>query len=156
MTEAIQKSLRESPVARWTAMVVVSLSMFGAYYFNYAGSSVKPLLETALGWTSKDLGLYTGSYAVFNVFLFMLIFSGFILDKFGIRVTGLGATALMVIGTGVNYWAMTALSPHVANTMVSLPFVGQIKMQVLLSSLGFGIFGIGSEATGITDRKSVV
>ncbi|GMT45398.1 MAG: hypothetical protein IEMM0006_1230 [bacterium] len=156
MTEAIQKSLRESPVARWTAMVVVSLSMFGAYYFNYAGSSVKPLLETALGWTSKDLGLYTGSYAVFNVFLFMLIFSGFILDKFGIRVTGLGATALMVIGTGVNYWAMTALSPHVANTMVSLPFVGQIKMQVLLSSLGFGIFGIGSEATGITLSKAIV
>ena len=156
MTEAIQKSLRESPVARWTAMVVVSLSMFGAYYFNYAGSSVKPLLETALGWTSKDLGLYTGSYAVFNVFLFMLIFSGFILDKLGIRVTGLGATALMVIGTGINYWAMTSLSPHVANEMVALPFVGEIKMQVLLSSLGFGIFGIGSEATGITLSKAIV
>ncbi len=156
MTEAIQKSLRESPVARWTAMVVVSLSMFGAYYFNYAGSSVKPLLETALGWTSKDLGLYTGSYAIFNVFLFMLIISGFVLDKLGIRFTGVAATGIMVLGTGINYWAMTALSPHLANTMVALPFYGYVKMQVLLSSLGFGIFGIGSEATGITLSKAIV
>ncbi len=156
MTEAIQKSLRESPLARWTAMVVVSLSMFGAYYFNYAGSSVKPLLETALGWTSRDIGLYTGSYAWFNVGLFMLIFSGIILDKLGIRVTGLGATALMVIGTGFNYWAMTSLSPHVANTMLTIPFIGQVKTQVFLSALGFAIFGVGSEATGITLSKAIV
>ena len=156
MTEAIQKSLRESPLARWTAMVVVSLSMFGAYYFNYAGSSVKPLLETALGWTSSDIGLYTGSYAWFNVFLFMLIFSGLILDKLGIRITGLGATAFMVVGTGFNYWAMTALSPHVANTMLSIPLIGQVKTQVFLSCLGFAVFGIGSEATGITLSKAIV
>ncbi len=153
MTEAIQKSLRESPVARWTAMVVVSLSMFGAYYFNYAGSSVKPLLETALGWTSKDVGLYTGSYPWFNVFLFMLIFSGIILDKLGIRFTGLAATGIMVIGTGINYWAMTSLP---SDTIVMLPLFGAIKSQVLFSCLGFALFGVGSEATGITLSKAIV
>ena len=153
MTEAIQKSLRESPLARWTAMVVVSLSMFGAYYFNYAGSSVKPILETALGWTSKDVGLYTGSYAWFNVFIFMLIFSGLILDKLGIRFTGLVATGIMVIGTGINYWAMTALP---SDTTVILPLYGAIKTQVLFSCLGFATFGIGSEATGITLSKAIV
>ena len=153
MTEAIQKSLRESPVARWTAMVVVSLSMFGAYYFNYAVSSVKPILETALGWTSSDFGLYTGSYAWFNVFLFMLIFSGIILDKLGIRLTGLMSTTLMAIGTGLNYWAMTSLP---ADTTMILPLYGSIKTQVLLSCLGFAIFGVGSEATGITLSKAIV
>lgn len=153
MTEVIQKSLRESPVARWTAMVVVSLSMFGAYYFNYAVSSVKPILETALGWTSSDFGLYTGSYAWFNVFLFMLIFSGIILDKLGIRLTGLMSTTLMALGTGLNYWAMTALP---AETTMVLPLYGAIKTQVLLSCLGFAIFGVGSEATGITLSKAIV
>ncbi len=153
MTEAIQKSLRESPLARWTAMVVVSLSMFGAYYFNYAVSSVKPILETALGWTSSDFGLYTGSYAWFNVFLFMLIFSGIILDKLGIRLTGLMSTTLMAVGTGLNYWAMTALP---ADTTMILPLYGSIKTQVLLSCLGFAIFGVGSEATGITLSKAIV
>ncbi len=153
MTEAIQKSLRESPLARWTAMVVVSLSMFGAYYFNYAVSSVKPILETALGWTSSDFGLYTGAYAWFNVFLLMLIFSGIILDKLGIRLTGLMSTTLMAIGTGLNYWAMTSLP---ADTTVILPLYGSIKTQVLLSCLGFAIFGVGSEATGITLSKAIV
>ncbi len=153
MTEAIQKSLRESPVARWTAMVVVSLSMFGAYYFNYAGSSIKPLLETALGWTSKDVGLYAGSYPWFNVFLFMLIFSGIILDKLGIRFTGLAATGIMVIGTGINYWAMTSLP---TDAVVMIPLYGQMKTQVLFSCLGFALFGVGSEATGITLSKAIV
>jgi len=153
MTEAIQKSLRESPLARWTAMVVVSLSMFGAYYFNYAVSSVKPILETAIGWTSSDFGLYTGSYAWFNVFLFMLIFSGLILDKLGIRFTGLLSTILMAVGTGLNFWAMTALP---SSTTMILPLYGTIKTQVLLSCLGFAIFGVGSEATGITLSKAIV
>ena len=153
MTEAIQKSLRESPVARWTAMVVVSLSMFGAYYFNYAGSSVKPLLETALGWNSSDFGIYTGSYAWFNVFIFMLIFSGIILDKLGIRITGMGATVMMFLGTGMNYWAMTSLS---SSLTVVVPVFGVMKTQVLLSSIGFAIFGVGSEATGITLSKAIV
>ncbi|MBB3186148.1 MFS family permease [Microbacter margulisiae] len=153
MTEAIQKSLRESPIARWTAMFVVSMSMFGAYYFNYAGSSVKPILETALGWTSNDIGLYTGSYGWFNVFFLMLIFSGIILDKLGIRVTGLAATAFMVVGTALNYWAMTSLS---SAAMITLPLFGYIKTQVIISCLGFAIFGVGSEATGITLSKAIV
>jgi nitrate/nitrite transporter NarK len=153
MTEAIRKSLRESPKARWLAMFVVSMSMFGAYYFNYAESSIKPILETALGYTSKDIGLYTGSYAWFNVFLFMLIFSGIILDKLGIRFTGLAATIIMVIGTGINYWAMTSISPSL-NTHIFL--FGDIKTQVLISCLGFATFGIGSEATGITISKAIV
>ncbi len=156
MTEAIQKSLRESPWARWTAMVVVSLSMFGAYYFNYVGSSIKPILEIALGWTSKDIGTYTGSYGWFNVFFLMLIFSGLILDKLGIRVTGLGATAMMAIGTALNYWAMTAMPAHMLAQHVTLPLVGQLPMQVFMSCLGFAIFGIGSEATGITLSKAIV
>jgi MFS family permease len=153
MTEEIRKSLRESPKARWTAMVVVSLSMFGAYYFNYAVSSVKPILETAIGWNSSDFGLYTGSYALFNVFFLMLIFSGIILDKLGIRITGLGATVLMVIGTAINFWAMTAIPPE---HLLNVPLYGTLKSQVLFSSLGFGIFGVGSEATGITISKAIV
>ena len=156
MTEAIQKSLRESFWARWTAMFVVSMSMFGAYYFNYVGSTIKPILETALGWTSSDIGTYTGSYGWFNVFFLMLIFSGLILDKLGIRITGLGATAMMAIGTALNYWAMTAMPAHMLAMHVTLPLVGQLPMQVFLSCLGFAIFGIGSEATGITLSKAIV
>jgi MFS family permease len=153
MTETIRKSLRDSAKARWTALVLASLAIFGAYYFNYALSSIKPMLESVLGWNSGDFGTYTSSYAWFNVFLFMLVISGFILDKLGIRKTGLGATIVMFIGTALNYFAIISI-PETA--MVTIPLMGQMKTQVLLSSLGFAIFGVGTEAIGITISKAVV
>lgn len=154
MIERVKKSLRDSPKARWTAMVLVSLSAFGAYYFNYALSPVKPVLESALGWSSSDFGVYTSSYAVFNVYLFMLIFSGIILDKLGIRITGFGSALVMLLGTGLNYWAIVTDFPEGAQVM--LPFIGGIKSQVFYSAAGFAIFGVGTEASGITLTKAIV
>ncbi len=154
MTEAINKSLRESTKVRWIALILASFSIFGAYYFNYALSSIKPMLESILGWNSEDFGTYTSAYAWFNVFLFMLIFSGFILDKLGIRKTGLGATLVMFAGTALNYWAVSHQFPE--GSVVNIPLLGAMKTQVLLSSLGFAIFGVGTEAIGITISKAVV
>ena len=154
MTEKIQKSLRESTAARWTALVLASLSIFGAYYFNYALSSIKPMLESVLGWNSEDFGTYTSAYAWFNVFLFMLIISGFILDKLGIRKTGLGATIIMFLGTALNYWAVK--HQFAEGAVVHIPLLGAMKTQVFLSAVGFAIFGVGTEAIGITISKAVV
>ncbi len=147
--EQIINTLRDSKKARWTALVIVSFSMFGAYYFNYALSPVKPMLESVLGWNSSDFGIYTSSYTWFNVFLFMLIFSGIILDKMGVRFTGLAATLMMTIGTGLNYWALRHVFPDGA-------LIFGIKTQVIISAIGFGIFGVGTEAGGITVSKAVV
>ncbi len=152
--EKFRQTLRDSTKARWTALILASLSIFGAYYFNYALSSIKPMLESVLGWDSGDFGTYTSAYAWFNVFLFMLIFSGFILDKLGVRKTGLGATIVMFLGTALNYWAVSHHFPEGA--VVNLPIIGHMKMQVLLSSLGFAIFGVGTESIWITISKAVV
>jgi MFS family permease len=147
--ERIASTLRDSKRARWIALIIVSLSMFGAYFFNYALSPVKPMLESVLGWNSSDFGIYTSSYTWFNVFLFMLIFSGIILDKMGIRFTGLAATSMMAIGTGINYWALIHTFPEGS-------MIFGIKTQVIVSAIGFGIFGVGTEAGGITVSKAVV
>src|SRR5664280_1673996 len=147
--EQIINTLRDSKKARWTALIFVSFAMFGAYFFNYALSPVKPMLESVLGWNSSDFGIYTSSYTWFNVFLFMLIFSGIILDKMGVRFTGLAATSMMAIGTGLNYWALRHVFPEGA-------MIFGIKTQVIISAIGFGIFGVGTEAGGITVSKSVV
>jgi MFS family permease len=147
--EQILNTLRDSKKARWTALIFVSFAMFGAYFFNYALSPVKPMLESVLGWNSSDFGIYTSSYTWFNVFLFMLIFSGIILDKMGVRFTGLLATSMMAIGTGINYWALIHVFPEGA-------MIFGIKTQVIISAIGFGIFGVGTEAGGITVSKAVV
>lgn len=153
MTVAIQKSLRESPAARWAAMFFVSMSMFGAYYFNYALAAEKTVVASSIGWNSTDIGFYTSAYAFFNVYFLMLIFSGIILDKLGVKLTGLGATIVMLIGTGINYWAISTIP---ASAHMNFPVFGSVSTQVFISAVGFAIFGIGSEATGITLSKAIV
>ncbi len=143
------KSLRDRAGIRWAALILGSMSIFGAYYFNYALSSIKPMLESILGWNSGDFGTYTSAYGWFNVFLFMLIFAGIILDKLGVRKTGLGATVIMFVGTGINYWA-------VAHTFGDGAMILGLKAQVFWSAIGFAIFGVGTEAIGITISKAVV
>jgi MFS family permease len=88
----------------------------------------------------------------------MLFLGGVILDKCGIRITGILATGAMLLGSITNYYAITLLSPL---QYVDLPFTffgfipQHIKTQVLISAIGFGIFGVGCDITGITISKVI-
>ena len=154
MTEAITKSLRDSKGARWGALAVVSFTMMTGYYINYVISPLKPLLEQEFGWTSMDFGIWNSAYGWFNVFFLMLIFGGIILDKIGVRFTGLGAALIMLVGTVLQYAAIEGLVP-----MNDVYFVGsflEMKSQIAFGALGFAIFGVGVEIAGITVSKIIV
>lgn len=99
-----------------------------------------------LGWGSDDYGIFSGAYGYINVFLFMLFFGGLILDKMGVRFTGIMSTALMFVGAAVKWYA-------VDNT-----FNGEIfglPTQVAIACLGFAIYGMGAEIAGITVTKVI-
>ena len=88
---------------RWTALIIVSVTMMFGYFFTDVMSPLEPLLTAAkgsegglgLGWTSSEYGWFSGAYGLMNVYLLLLFFGGIILDKFGIRFTGVLSTALM-------------------------------------------------------------
>ena len=149
MTEAINKSLRDSKGARWGALAVVSFTMMTGYYINYVISPLKPLLEEHMQWTSTDFGMWNSAYGWFNVFFLMLIFGGLILDKMGVRFTGTGAALTMLIGTFIQYVAISEIIP-----MDGLIF-GYDK-QVAIGAVGFAVFGVGVEVAGITVSKVIV
>lgn len=153
MTEIIKHSLRESKTARWVALVIVSFTMLCAYYFTDSMAPLKGLLENKLGWDSTDYGFFTSAYGWFNVFLFMLIIGGIILDKMGVRFTGMMATILMVIGAGLKYWAVSTHSLDGIDWCI----LGKVaKAQVWMAGLGFAIFGVGVEVAGITVSRTIV
>lgn len=152
MKQQIQQSLRESKTARWTALAIVSFMMLCGYYMTDAMAPMKSLIEDNLGWSSYEYGLFTGAYSFANVFLFMLIFGGIILDKMGIRFSGAAAAVVMVIGASIKYLAITTVE---AGTEVDLFFI-TMNAQVFYASLGFSIFGIGVEVAGITVSKTIV
>src|SRR5574344_262719 len=149
MKERIQNALNESKALRWSVLALVAFSMFCGYFLTDVMSSLKPMLEKELLWDSLDYGIFTSAYGWFNVFAFMLIIGGIILDKIGVRFTGLGACILMVLGCGLKYYAIsTYFSPD--------SYMLGIKMQVFLASLGYAIFGVGVEIAGITVSKIIV
>ncbi|MBQ9636863.1 MAG: MFS transporter [Prevotella sp.] len=117
-----------------------------------------PLSEGGMAWTATEYGFYAGSYSIFNIFLLMLFLGGVILDKCGIRFTGLLATGLMLGGAAVNWWALTSVAPtHYVDMPVTLfgLIPCHMKTQVLVSAIGFGLFGVGCDITGITVSKVV-
>jgi MFS family permease len=147
--ETIVKTLRDSKTARWTALAVVAFTMLCGYYLTDVMAPLKPMLEKELLWNSSEYGFFTSAYGWFNVFLLMLLFGGIILDKMGVRFTGVMAASIMVIGTSIKYWAISthALDGHVLLGM---------KSQVVFAGLGFATFGVGVEVAGITVSKIIV
>ena len=154
--------LNDSPIARWTVLFIVATAMMMGYFVNDVMSPLETLLEMpksqgGLGWSPSDYGFFSGAGSFINVFLLMLFFSGLILDKMGIRFTGTLACSLMVLGTLIKYYAVTADFPPTAVTNFSfftLHF--SLPTSVTWASLGFAIFGVGYEMTGITVSKAMV
>lgn len=149
MTELIQRKLSDSKAARWTALAIVAFTMLCGYFLTDVMSPLKPMLEEELAWTSTDFGIFTSAYGWFNVFFLMLIFGGMILDKMGVRFTGMGACCLMLIGCAIKYAA-------VAGYIGAEGTIFGWKSQVALASLGYAIFGVGVEIAGITVSKVIV
>ncbi len=153
MTEMIRKSLRDSKTARWIALGVVAFTMLTGYYLTDVIAPLKGLLEGKLGWDSSDFGFFNSAYGWFNVFLLMLIIGGIILDKMGVRFTGLMAAVVMVSGTALKYWAVSTTS--LDGQMWHILWF-DVKAQVFMAALGFAIFAVGIEVAGITVSKIIV
>ncbi len=141
--------ISDSASVRWTVMILVSFTMMCGYILTDVMAPLKGVLESELGWNSSDYGIFSGAYGYLNVFLLMIIFGGLILDKFGIRFTGLTSALLMIIGTAIKYLAIEGILPTEGAIL-------GIKMQVVLASLGFAIFGVGCEIMNITVTKIIV
>jgi nitrate/nitrite transporter NarK len=160
MTEIIQKKLSDSAGARWTALVIVAFTMMMGYFITDVMSPLEVILTASadqggLGWSSDDYGFFSGSYGLINVFLLMLFFGGIILDKMGIRFTGIMSCALIVIGVVIKFYGITA---DFAGEVFSLQSIGidfSLPMSAAVASFGFAIFGVGCEITGITVSKVI-
>ena len=146
------KRLNDSAAARWLALIIVSFTMMCGYFITDVMAPLEDLLtkspaEGGLGWTSDDYGFFSGAYGYINVFLLMLFFGGIILDKCGVRFTGITSSGLMLVGTLIKWYAV--------NSDFGTAELFGYPTQVLLAALGFAIFGMGAEITGITVTKVI-
>ena len=152
MTEKIQKLMNDNPIARWGVLILVASMMFFAYMFVDVMSPLMSLVEGNLGWTSSTFGTYAASEYILNVCGFLLI-AGVILDKLGVRFSGILSAGLMVAGAaikfiGISEWFQaTAFAQWLGSWWVEMP--ASAKM----ASLGFMVFGCGCEMEGTNVSK---
>lgn len=153
--EKLKKSIANSATARWTVLIMVSLTMMFGYFLTDVMAPLEGLLSTENGWTGSDYGFFNSAYGWLNFTLLMLIFAGMVLDKIGARMTGLIAVGVMVAGISIKYYAVGFMP---AGEMVQFWFFGtqNISSQVLTASAGYALFAVGYETMGITATKIIV
>ena len=126
--------------------------MFFAYMFVDILSPLASLLNDSLGWDQGVFGTYAAGEYLLNVFGF-LILAGIILDKMGVRFTGVLSASLMVIGAGIkvigisDWFQTTAFAEWLNSWWVTMPASAKLAM------FGFMIFGCGCEMAGTTVSK---
>lgn len=154
MAEKIRKLLNDYPAARWAVLVLIALAMFFGYMFVDVMSPLQSLVEAEKGWTPGVFGTYASAEYILNVCGF-LILAGIILDKMGVRFTGLLSTGMMLVGACVKFYAVSdlfagsSLEAWLNSWWISMP--GSAK----LASLGFMVFGCGCEMAGTTVSKII-
>lgn len=171
MTEKMQQKLSDSKVARWSVLALVAFTMLTGYILTDVMSPLKPMLEEQLGWNSTEYGFFTSAYGWFNVFLFMLIIGGIILDKMGVRFTALLSGAVMLIGACIKWYAVSdsfigsGLETWFTNNLNHIPVFEQLGVSPFyegmpasakVAAVGFMIFGCGTEMAGITVSRGIV
>ena len=158
MTEKIQNSLRESMIARWLSLVLVSLSLVAGYYFADVMSPLYSMVteNPKYAWDGNDYGFYTGAYS-WLVILGFLILGGIMLDKSGIRFTGIMFSGIMIAGAVLNYYALTDVFLEGGFGFDFLnSFMTQYKPSAKLAAIGYAFFGLGIEVLGVTGSRIVV
>jgi len=95
---------RPTPVQRWTALLFVSLAMFGNYYVYDSLGPVVDLMRSQLGFTFAQIGLLSTAYSV--AALLVLLIGGWIIDRFGTRTALVVFAAICVVAA-----ALSALGP---------------------------------------------
>lgn len=157
MTELIQRKLSNSAVARWSVLGLVAFTMMCGYFITDMMAPLQDLLQHSvetggLGWSANDYGTFTSAYGWFNVFFLMLIFGGMILDKMGVRFTGLMASALMIVGVAIKWYGVTHDFGGASINIIGKDW----GYPLLVASFGYAIFGVGIEIAGITVSKIIV
>lgn len=143
MTEAIKKTLKDNPAARWTVLVLMSGLTFGTYWFQDFFSGIKPLMETQMGISSSDFGALIGLTTIANVFG-MIIVGGMILDKFGIRITGVVFGLLATAGAAITALGANGVFTDDPDAMLNIMIAGRV------------LFGTGLEVICVLVTRTTV
>ena len=141
---------------RWIVLAIMSLICFAQYYIYDSITPLGTLIKEQLGFTGSQYGLLFSAYSVANVFLFMLLLAGVLVDKLGLKFSGILYGFLCFLGA-----ALTALGAW--NGMPGLlgggyqwlhtAFLPDWSPELKIMLLGRAIYGVGAESILVVNNK---
>jgi MFS family permease len=142
---------------RWGFLLMVSIVIATNYYAYDAISSIKSVLQTELGISSTDYGVYVSFYSVPNTFLLMTVFGGIFLDRFGIRKTGFLFTLFCALGVLLTaYGTSDAFSSGGLGYSLFKSFLPAYSPELKMMMLGRLLYGLGAETSIVVINKILV
>ena len=155
MAESRVEQARNQKI-RWFMLLLVSLTMGANYYAYDALSSIKGAVVKNLSFTNAEYGLIVGFYAFPKTFLMMAVIGGVILDRIGIRKTGIIFTMLCFLGVlltaygASDYYRAGGLGFTLLGAFLTR-YSPELKMMVL----GRLLFGMGAETSIVVVNKVI-
>jgi len=143
METAGQQTMKDSKLMRWSMLVMISVLFFATYWFQDVFSPLKDLMEQDLGVDSGSFGVVVSATTWANC-LGMILIGGFILDRWGIRLSAF-LFGLLVTAGG----ALTCLGASDVLTQ-------DTSEKILIMAAGRIVFGIGLEITCVIVSRVVV
>lgn len=151
------KTMRDKAVVRWAILLLVSFTMAANYYVYDALTPIQDKLREFLHFSGTDFGVVVGFYAFPNTFLLMAVLGGVILDRIGIRITGMVFVAFMVFGAWLTWYGAT---DYYNNGGFGYHFMGSFwtsfSPAVKMMALGMLFFGLGAETGIVVFNKIIV
>ncbi len=141
---------------RWIVLAIMSLICFAQYYIYDSITPLGTMIKEQLSFSGAEYGLLFSFYSVANVFFLMLLLAGVLVDKLGLKVSGILYGFLCFLGA-----ALTALGASRGLPTVLGPGYGWLhtafapswspELKVML--LGRMIYGVGAEAILVVNNK---
>jgi MFS family permease len=152
-----KKSIRESVYIRWGILFLVSLIMAANYFFYDALSPLKDQIQSRLGFSNQQYGFLQSTYSISNVFLFMAVIGGVLLDKLGIRFTGIGFTFFMAVGSILTFYGASDVFRNGGFGYGFMnSFLTGYSPELKLMTIGYFLFGLGAETSIVVITTIVV
>jgi MFS family permease len=149
---------RLSPMFRWLVLGTVSLVCFAQYYIYDSITPLKSLLNQQMHCSGADYGLLFSAYSAANVFLLALLLAGVLVDRLGLKRSGILFGFLCFLGaalTALGAWRGLPGLLGPAYPWLHHAFLPSWSPELKVMLLGRAVYGIGAEAILVVNNKAL-
>lgn len=145
-----------SPAYRWIVLAIMSLICFAQYYIYDSITPLGTLIKEQLHFSGAEYGLLFSFYSVANVFFFMLLIAGVLVDKLGLKISGILYGFLCFLGAAVTALGAWQGLPGLLGggyNWLHTAFLPTWSPELKVMLLGRMIYGVGAEAILVVNNK---